>query len=77
VVNEVAAAATPPERRAWIPVSSLSTPLPPHASVAADVSGHDLISALRQAAAPAVLVRDSNGAIFGVLFVDDVERALS
>lgn len=77
VVNEVAAAATPPERRAWIPVSSLVTPLPPNAYVAADTTGHDLIAALRHAGAPAVVVRDGSGAIFGVLFIDDVERALA
>ncbi len=77
IVNETAAAATPPERRAWIPVSSLATPLPTGAHVAAESSGHDLIDALRRAGAPALLVRDADGAIYGVLFVDDVERALA
>lgn len=76
VVNEAAAAATPPERRAWVPVSSLATPLPHQADVAVDATGHDLIAALQRAGSPAVLVRDRIGAIYGVLFVDDVERAL-
>lgn len=76
VVNEAAAAATPPERRPWIPVGSLSTPLPATASVGSSLAGHDLIEALQRANAPVVLVRDAVGAIYGVLFIDDVERAL-
>jgi CBS-domain-containing membrane protein len=76
VVNEAAAAATPPERRPWVPVSSLATPLPRQADVAVDAAGHDLIAALQRAGSPAVLVRDRLGAVYGVLFVDDVERAL-
>ncbi|MCB0916489.1 MAG: site-2 protease family protein [Actinobacteria bacterium] len=77
VVNETAASATPPDRRPWIPVNSLSTPLPARAMVRADVAGHDLIDALRQANAPAVIVVDATGAIYGVLFIDDVEQALA
>lgn len=76
VVNEAAAAATPAERRPWIPVSSLATPLPAE-GVADSLSGHDLIDSLREAAAPAVLVHDHSGAIYGVLFIEDVEQALS
>ena len=77
VVSEAAAAATPPERRAWVPVSSLVTPLPAAANIPSPLGGRDLIAALQAANVPAVLVRDSAGAIYGVLFVDDVERALA
>ncbi|MDQ1248660.1 MAG: Zinc metalloprotease, partial [Actinomycetota bacterium] len=49
---------------------------PTSANITSTLTGHDLIAALQQANAPVVLVRDTGGAIYGVLFVDDVERAL-
>jgi len=77
IVNEAAVAATPVERRPWIPVTSMATSLPTENSVSADLAGRELIEELQRLRLPAVLVRDPAGAIFGVLFVDDVETALS
>lgn len=77
IVNESAANATPPERRPWVPVSSLATTLPMDHSIDSSLEGRDLITALQRLRLPAVLVRDSSGAIYGVLFIDDVEQALN
>jgi hypothetical protein len=76
IVDATAAAATPAERRPWVAVSALATPLPGTA-MSADLAGEELVAALQAAAAPAVLVHDGTGAIFGVLFISDVEQALA
>ncbi len=76
IVDATAAGATPPERRPWVAVSALATPLPSGA-VAAHLAGEDLVTALQNAGAPAVLVLDDSGAIYGVLFIADVEQALA
>ena len=77
VVNDTAAKAAPVERWPWIPVSSMSSSLPADAWVGVSSSGSDLVRELQRFALPAVLVRDDAGAIYGVLVIDDVERALS
>lgn len=77
IVNESAANATPAERRPWVPVSSMASTLPDESSINADLQGRDLISELQRLRLPAVLVRDDSGGIYGVLFIDDVEKALS
>ncbi|TXH45156.1 MAG: site-2 protease family protein [Actinobacteria bacterium] len=76
VVDATAAAATPADRRPWVTVGALATPLPA-AAVSAALSGEDLVAALQAAGAPAVLVHDGAGAIYGVLFIADVEQALA
>ena len=77
VVNDTAAQAAPVERRPWIPVSSMTTPLPAEASLGVGLTGEDLVRELQRLQLPTVIVRDDEGAIYGVLVVDDVERALS
>ena len=77
VVNDTAAQAAPQERRPWIPVSSMTTPLPTEAFVDIDLTGEALVRELQRIQLPTVLVRDGQGAIYGVLMIDDVERALS
>ncbi len=76
IVNDAAAAATPPERRAWVPVSALAITLAPGAGIDYRLTGHALIDALRELDGPVALVRDADGAVYGVLFIDDVEAAL-
>ena len=49
VVDATAAAATPADRRPWVTVGALATPLPA-AAVSAALSGEDLVAALRGAA---------------------------
>lgn len=77
VVNDTAAQAAPVERWPWIPVSSMSSSMPADAWVSVDTNGQELVKELQRLKLPAVLVRDDAGAIYGVLLVDDVERALS
>lgn len=77
IVNDSAVAATPVERRAWMAVSSVAATVDPSSGIDSRLTGHDLIRALQQAAAPAVLVRDAQGSIYGVLVIEDVERALA
>lgn len=76
IVNESAANATPVERRPWVPVASMAATLPADSSIDASLEGRDLIAELQRLRLPAVLVRDSSGGIYGVLFIDDVEAAL-
>ena len=76
------AAGTPvfrPEREAQV-IEGLKAANPgplPAAAVSAALSGEDLVAALQAAGAPAVLVHDGAGAIYGVLFIADVEQALA
>lgn len=77
VVNDTAAQAAPVERRPWIPVSSMTTPLPAEAFVGVNLTGEELVRELQRLQLPTVIVRDEQDAIYGVLVVDDVERALS
>lgn len=77
ILNDAAVAAVPPERRAWVAASSVMNTVSPDSGVGVGVGGRDLIAALQTAAAPAVLVRDDAGAIYGVLMVSDVESTLS
>ena len=76
ILNDAAVAAVPPERRAWVHASSVMNTVGPDSGVGVQIGGRDLIAALQEAAAPAVLVRDHSGAIYGVLLVSDVESAL-
>ncbi len=76
ILNDDAVTAVPTERRAWVHASAAMNSVSSDSGVGAWVGGRDLIAALQSAGAPAVLVRDESGAIYGVLAVSDVEAAL-
>lgn len=77
IVQEAAVAATPDQRRPWVPVSSVARRLDPGAVVGHDVVGRDLLVALQAHPAGEYLVVDGDGRVVGVLAAADVDRALS
>ncbi|MGH3392761.1 MAG: CBS domain-containing protein, partial [Actinomadura sp.] len=77
LVSEQAVLATPDNRRPWITVGELSRGLAPELSLSADLSGEDLIEALRRAPATEYLLVEPAGQVYGVLATSDVDRAFA
>ncbi|MBO2449851.1 M50 family metallopeptidase [Actinomadura barringtoniae] len=77
LVNEKAVTATPPQRRPWIEVGDLSRGLEDDLKLPADLSGEELIIALRRAPASEYLLMEPDGSVYGVLAVSDVDRAFA
>ena len=75
VVSEVALLATPEERRAWIPVSSVMRSVDDGHVLRADIEGEELIRAMNSTPAEQYVLVESDGTIFGVLATADVDRA--
>lgn len=75
LVRETAIAAVPGHRRPWIDTGSLAQPLTEGMRVSADLSGEELLDALRTTPATEYLVVEATGEIYGVLSAQDVERA--
>jgi len=76
VAQEEAVSAVPPERRPWVPVSSVSASLDPLARLHVDLSGEPLLRAMQDHPAKDYTVHDSTGTVLGLLAMSDVERAL-
>lgn len=77
IVNEAAVLATPEDRRPWLPVSAVSRTLQPGLTLPADLAGEALIRAMQRTPASEYLLLDEEGALFGVLVTEDVDRAFS
>ena len=77
LVSEDAVRATPAERRAWVPVSSVSRSLQPDLSLPADISGESLVTAMARRPASEYLLVEPDGSVFGVLVAADVDAAFS
>jgi Zn-dependent protease len=75
LVHEQSAAAVPPERRPWVPVDSVARAIDPGLTLPADLSGEDLIRAIRDHPAPSYLVV-SGSDLLGVVRVVDMDRVL-
>ncbi len=75
VVNEIALLATPEDRRAWVPVSSVARTIEDGMVLAADIAGEDLIKAMSSTPAEEYVLVEPDGTIFGVLATVDVDRA--
>jgi Zn-dependent protease len=75
VVNETALLATPEERRAWVPVSSVARTIEDGLVLGADIAGEDLIRAMNITPAEEYILVEADGTIFGVLATIDVDRA--
>lgn len=75
LVHEESAAAVPVERRPWIPVDSVARTLDHGRTLAADLSGEDVIRAVRAHPAPDYLVV-SGTEVIGVLRLADLDRVL-
>jgi Zn-dependent protease len=78
IVNEGAVIATPEQRRPWIDAGSLARTLDPDMILSADLSGMDLIEAVRRApASEYLLVEPSSGQVYGVLATTDLDQAFA
>ncbi|MGW5006977.1 site-2 protease family protein [Streptomyces parvulus] len=75
LVREAAIVGVPEHRRPWVPVSTLAQDLTDGMRVSAELSGEELLDALRANPASEYLVVEETGAIYGVLSAADVERA--
>ncbi len=75
LVHEESAAAVPPERRPWIPVDSVARSLDPSRTLAADLSGEDVIRAVRAHPAADYLII-SGADVVGVLRLADLDKVL-
>jgi len=77
IVNEGAVMATPEQRRPWIDAGSLARTLDPDMILSADLSGMDLIEAVRRAPASEYLLVEPSGQVYGVLSTADLDRAFA
>ncbi|MFF9492975.1 site-2 protease family protein [Streptomyces flaveolus] len=75
LVREAAIVGVPEHRRPWVPVSGLAQDLTDGMRVSAELSGEELLDALRASPATEYLVVEDTGEIYGVLSAADVERA--
>ncbi|WP_243715064.1 site-2 protease family protein [Actinomadura bangladeshensis] len=77
LVSEKAVTATPEHRRPWISVGELSRGIHDDLTLPADITGDDLLDALRRAPASEYLLVEPDGRVYGVLAVSDVDRAFT
>ncbi|BET51147.1 site-2 protease family protein [Kitasatospora aureofaciens] len=75
LVREAGIVGVPEHRRPWVPVSTLAQDLTDGMRVSAELSGEELLDALRANPATEYLVVEETGEIYGVLSAADVERA--
>ncbi len=75
LVREAAIVGVSAHRRPWVPVSGLAQDLTDGMRVSAELSGEELLDALRANPATEYLVVEDTGEIYGVLSAADVERA--
>jgi Zn-dependent protease len=77
IVNENAVIATPEQRRPWIDAGSLARTLDPDMILSADLSGMDLVEAVRRAPASEYLLVEPSGQVYGVLATADLDHAFA
>ena len=75
VVSETALLATPEDRRAWVPVSSVSRTIEDGLLLDADIVGEELVRAMSDTPAEEYVLVEEDGSIYGVLATADVDRA--
>ena len=71
-----AIAAVPEQRRPWVTVASVARPIDAQAAISRDLAGTELLSEVSTRGREELLVVDSQGLVFGVLLLADVEAAL-
>jgi Zn-dependent protease len=77
IVSEEAVAATPEQRRPWIETGSLARTLDPGMVLSADLTGMDLIDAVRKMPTSEYLLIEPSGQVYGVLAASDLNRAFA
>lgn len=76
LVKESAVNAIPEQRRPWVAVGGLSRDLEPGLRLAVDLTGEQLLAAMRSTPATEYLVVRPDGTVYGVLTLADLERRL-
>ncbi len=77
LVKEAAVLQVPEQRRPWIAAGALARDLEPGLRLAADLTGEDLLNAVRATPATEYLVVEPDGSVYGVLALRDMERTLA
>ncbi|ROO88439.1 Zn-dependent protease [Actinocorallia herbida] len=77
LVSEHAVDAVPPARRPWTTAGEVSRGLDAATTLAADLSGQDLLQAVHDSGATEHLLLDPAGDIYGVLSTTDLHRTLT
>jgi Zn-dependent protease len=77
IVNESAVTATPPQRRPWVDAGSLARTIDSGLVLPADLSGIDLLEAVRRTPATEYLLVEPSGQVFGVLSASDLDHAFA
>ena len=77
IVSETAVNATPEHRRPWVDAASLTRSLSPDLILPADISGDDLVEAIRRTPATEYLLIEPSGELFGVLAAEDVTKSFA
>jgi Zn-dependent protease len=72
-----AAQATPEQRRPWVETGSLARTLDPGMVLSADLSGMELIDAVRQVPASEYLLIEPSGQVYGVLASADLNQVFA
>lgn len=75
VVSEAALMATPEERRAWVPASSVARTLHEGLVLPADIAGEDLVRAMARVPASEYVLVEPDGSVYGLLATGDVDAA--
>lgn len=75
VVSEAALLATPEERRAWVPASSVARTLHEGLVLPADIAGEDLVRAMARVPASEYVLVEPDGSVYGLLATSDVDAA--
>ena len=76
VVSDTALAAVPDERRPWVPISDVARPVAEDHRLPADISGDELLSAIKRAPVAEYLLVDGAGDLVGVLSLSDLDQAV-
>ncbi|WP_326846255.1 site-2 protease family protein [Streptomyces kaniharaensis] len=77
IVRESAVRAVPERRRPWVAVGPLARDLEPGLKLSADLSGEDLLRAVRATPAAEYLVVEADGRVYGVAALTDIEQRLT
>lgn len=77
VVNEAALMATPEDRRAWVPASSVARTLQEGLVLPADIAGEDLVRAMARVPASEYVLVEPDGSVYGLLATADVDAAFA
>ncbi|MDH6708100.1 Zn-dependent protease/CBS domain-containing protein [Kitasatospora sp. MAA19] len=77
IVRESAVRGVPEHRRPWVAVGPLARDLEPGLRLDADLGGEDLLRAVQATPAGEYLVVETDGRVFGVVALTDIEQRLT